>query len=252
MKYLITTIFLICCFFVKAQVIPVEQPQYKHPTKKTIVKKSITQGKTNNSISITNIPMVYVQGGSFNMGSNDNQDYAAKPVHHETVSTFYIGKYEVTQAQWKTIMGNNPSNFQNCNDCPVENVSWYDVEDFIVKLNQKTGKTYRLPTEAEWEFAAKGGKNSRGDAYSGDEVLYRVAWFADNSNKQTHRVGQKKANELGIYDMSGNVWEWCQDWFGADYYSNSPSENPQGLATGSFRVIRGASWNLTAQYCCVA
>lgn len=198
------------------------------------------------------IPLAYVQGGSFDMGSNDAQDYKAQPVHRVTLGSFYMGRYEVTQAQWKAIMGNNPSNFQNCDDCPVEMASWDDVQGFIEKLNQKTGKHYRLPTEAEWEYAARGGSKSNGYTYSGFNDISSVAWYSDNGGSKTHPKGQKQANELGIYDMSGNVWEWCQDWFGADYYSNSPAENPQGPSSGSDRVLRGGSWRYPAQICRVA
>jgi formylglycine-generating enzyme required for sulfatase activity len=149
-------------------------------------------------------------------------------------------------------MGNNPSSFQNCDDCPVEDVSWNKAQAFIEKLNQKTGKHYRLPTEAEWEYAARGGSKSNGYTYSGSNDISSVAWYTDNGGSKTHPVGQKQANELGIYDMSGNIWEWCQDWFGADYYSSSPTENPQGPSWGSLRVYRGGSWSSTAQYCRVA
>jgi len=195
--------------------------------------------------------MVYIQGGSFDMGSNDGNDIE-KPVHRVTVSSFYMGKYQVTQGQWRSLMGNNPSYFQNCDDCPVENISWYHVQDFIDMLNKKTGKTYRLPKEAEWEYASRGGNSSRGYTYSGSNELHHIAWFDDNSRNKTHPVGQKQANELGLYDMSGNVWEWCQDWYGSDYYANSPTENPPGPATGSFRVSRGGGFDNPAQFCRVA
>jgi len=201
-------LFLILIFiadygYTTAQVIPVITPApVKKPTTKAPAKKKqvpAAQTTTQTAVEtpapkpdILGIPMVFVKGGSFDMGSNKGED-REKPVHRVTVSSFNIGKTEVTQAQWRAIMGNNPSNFQNCDDCPVENVSWYDAQDFIDKLNQKTGKTYRLPTEAEWEFAAKGGNSSRGYAYSGDDELYRVAWFKDISNNQTHPAGQKKS-----------------------------------------------------------
>ncbi|MDR0559525.1 MAG: formylglycine-generating enzyme family protein, partial [Prevotellaceae bacterium] len=148
---------------------------------------------------------------------------------------FYIGKYEVTQAQWQAIMGSNPSGFAGCSDCPVENISWDDVKNFIGKLNSKTGRNYRLPTEKEWEYAAQGGANPKNIyEYAGGNSCGKVAWHSNNSNKRTHPVGSKKPNPLGIYDMSGNVLEWCENHFD----DNSP-----------FRVIRGGSWNNDAEDC---
>ena len=211
--------------------------------------------------------MVFVKGGCFNMGSNDG-DSDEKPEHQVCVDDFYIGKYEVTQKQWKEIMGNNPSRFK-CDNCPVEQVSWSDVQNFIKKLNAKTGQTYRLPTEAEWEYAAGGGNQSKGYTYSGGNTIGSVALYWVNSgdkmlsgnwkwekieknNGKTHNVGAKKANELGIYDVSGNVWEWCADWYGSDYYGKSPKNNPAGPTTGSARVIRGGSWGSSARGCRVA
>ena len=160
-----------------------------------------------------------------------------KPAHKVTLSDYQIGKHEVTQAQWQAVMGNNPSHFSGCNNCPVESVSWNEVQDFIEKLNAKTGKQYRLPTEAEWEYAARGGNKSRGYEYAGGNEIASVAWYDENSNSKTHPVGQKNANELGIYDMSGNVWEWCSDWYG-DYSSGSQT-NPKGPNSGTYRVLRG-------------
>jgi formylglycine-generating enzyme required for sulfatase activity len=193
---------------------------------------------------ITDIEMVFVQGGTFTMGctaeqGSDCYDWE-KPAHKVTLSDFYIGKYEVTQAQWEAIMGSNPSEFIGCENCPVETVSWDDVQDFIQKLNAKTGLNYRLPTEAEWEYAARGGAQSRGYKYSGSNSVDEVAWFSDNSGDKTHPVGTKKANELGIYDMSGNVFEWCGDYIGA--YSSEAQTNPKGPSSGSERVLRGGCW----------
>ena len=197
--------------------------------------------------------MVFVEGGTFQMGATSEQGADAysdeKPVHSVTVSDFYIGKYEVTQAQWKAVMGNKPSLFQGDN-LPVENVSWDDIQEFIKKLNQLTGKTYRLPTEAEWEYAARGGKKSKGYKYAGSNTLEVVAWYDGNSNYKTHPVGQKQPNELGLYDMSGNVEEWCQDWYGN--YNSSSQTNPTGPASGSCRVIRGSSWGHPALFCRVS
>jgi formylglycine-generating enzyme len=184
--------------------------------------------------------MVWVKGGTFQMGDG-NGESNEKPVHSVSLNDFYMGKTEVTQAQWQAIMGSNPSSFKNCDQCPVERISWDDAQEFIKKLNTKTGKTYGLPTEAEWEYAARGG-GKQTYTYAGSYTVDEVAWYDSNAGSKTHPVGQKKANELGLYDMSGNVWEWCQDWHAADYYAKSPSSNPTGPATGSGRVIRGGSW----------
>ena len=152
----------------------------------------------------------------------------------------------MTQALWQAVMGNNPSYSKNYN-LPVECVSWDDCQEFISKLNHITGKTFRLPTEAEWEYAARGGNKSRGYQYSGSNNLSDVAWYDDNSSNTTHAVGTKQPNELGIYDMSGNVWEWCQDRLGA--YSSSSQVNPTGANSGSYRVSRGGSWCEFARLC---
>ncbi|HNW67811.1 MAG TPA: formylglycine-generating enzyme family protein [Bacteroidales bacterium] len=197
--------------------------------------------------------MVYVKGGTFTMGCTGEQggdcDDNEKPAHSVTVSSYYIGKYEVTQAQWEEIMGSNPSYYKGDN-LPVESVSWYDIQEFIEKLNAKTGKNYRLPTEAEREFAARGGKQSKGYQYSGSNSLDSVAWYDDNSGGKTHPVGSKSPNELGIYDMSGNVWEWCSDWYSS--YSSSSQTNPKGPQSGSDRVLRGGGWSYNARYCRVS
>ena len=197
-----------------------------------------------------NIEMVKVEAGSFNMGAtpemeNPNED--EKPVHRVTLTNnYYIGKYEVTQALWKIVMGSNPSNSKGDN-LPVEKVSWNDCQKFISKLNKLTGKSFRLPTEAEWEYAARGGNKSCGYQYSGSNTIGDVAWYDGNSGSKTHAVGTKEPNELGIYDMTGNVWEWCQDWYGS--YSGSPQTNPTGAVSGSFRVLRGGCWGISAEYC---
>ncbi|MGD8782674.1 MAG: formylglycine-generating enzyme family protein [Ignavibacteria bacterium] len=194
---------------------------------------------------------IFMKGGTFEMGDN-NLNRFTKPVHRVTVEDFYISKTLVTQKQWRDVMDNNPSYFKNCDDCPVENVSWDDAQDFINKLNGKTGLKFRLPTEAEWEYAARGGNKSKGYKYSGSKNLDEVGWYNDNSERKTHAVAAKKPNELGIYDMSGNVWEWCLDtWH--DNYNGAPTDGSAWeKGKGSFRVLRGGSWINGAEHCRVA
>jgi formylglycine-generating enzyme required for sulfatase activity len=194
------------------------------------------------------IEMVSIQSGTFQMGSNDGES-DEKPIHSVTVSSFYMGKYEVTQKQWREVMGQDPPElyFKGCDQCPVENVSWNDIQEFIKKLNTKTGKNYRLPTEAEWEYAARGGQSYQ---YAGSDNIDNVAWYDGNSGSKTHPVGQKSPNGYGLYDMSGNVWEWCNDWYGD--YSSGAVTNPKGPSTVSRRVLRGGSWFTDASYCRVA
>ena len=198
-----------------------------------------------------NMKMVYVEGGTFQMGSNAGES-DEKPVHSVTLDSYYIAECEVTQAQWQKIMGNNPSNFTGDTNRPVECVSWEDATSFCAKLSELTGKRYTLPTEAQWEYAARGGNKSQGYKYSGSNTISDVAWYEDNSSRTTHAVKQKSANELGLYDMSGNVREWCNDWYNASYYSSSPQTNPTGPSSGSYRVIRGGSWYNAASICRVA
>ena len=195
--------------------------------------------------------MMPVEAGTFQMGATPEMsepwDYE-KPVHQVTLTrNYYIGETQVTQALWQAVMGNNPSLFQGNDQWPVENVSWDDCQTFIQKLNNLTGKKFRLPTEAEWEFAARGGNKSQHYQYSGSNNLDEVAWYYSNSEHKPHPVAQKKLNELGLYDMSGNVWEWCQDWY-ADY-SDNPQIDPEGPQSGSDRVDRGGSWDGGAGYC---
>ena len=182
--------------------------------------------------------MIKVEGGTFQMGSENGED-SEKPVHSVTLSDYYIGETEVTQKLWQAVMGSNPSCFEGVY-LPVEKVSWYDCQEFIDKLNQKTGRRFALPTEAQWEFAARGGNKSQGYEYSGSNNIDDVAWYLDNCSDKTHPVGTKMANELGLYDMTGNVWEWCSDWYG--HYSSSSQTDPTGPSTGSYRVLRGGSW----------
>ena len=219
------------------------------------VLSSSSSSPSGNTITIPvkngiNIEMVKVEAGSFNMGATPEMENPydwEKPVHRVTLTNnYYIGKYEVTQALWKTVMGNKSSRFKGDN-LPVEKVSWNDCQKFISKLNKLTGKSFRLPSEAEWEYAARGGNKSRGYQYSGSNTIGDVAWYEGNSSFMTHAVGTKQPNELGIYDMTGNVWEWCQDWY--DIYSSSPQTNPTGAVSGSYRVDRGGSWNCLARSC---
>jgi formylglycine-generating enzyme required for sulfatase activity len=214
---------------------------------------SVQGDLTGQACSSDAIEMVAVEGGTFTMGCTAEQGSdcydSEKPAHSVTVSSFCIGKYEVTQAQWVSVMGSNPSYFKG-DDLPVEQVSWEDVQAFIVKLNEQTGGSYRLPTEAEWEYAARGGASSAGYKYSGSNDVGAVAWYSGNSGSTTHAVGGKQENELGIYDMIGNVYEWCSDWYGA--YSSSAQENPIGASSGSYRVFRGGYWYYAARDCRVA
>ena len=224
-------------------------------TANTTVSANTTSSLSGNTITIPvkngiSIEMVRVEAGTFTMGATremkDPYD-DEKPTHKVTLTNdYYIGKYEVTQALWQAVMGNNPSNF-NGDNLPVEKVSWDDCQEFISKLNKMTGKKFRLPTEAEWEYAARGGKKSRGYQYSGSNNLSDVAWYTSNSGYKTHTVGSKQANELGIYDMTGNVLEWCQDWYGK--YSSFSQTNPTGATSGSNRVFRGGGWHGSAWNC---
>jgi len=207
-----------------------------------------------------NIDMTLIKGGAFKMGNTFEESFEDElPVHEVTLSDFYIGNYEVSQAEWKAVMATNPSQFKGDNK-PVENISWFDAIDFCNKLSVKEGLTpcytlgrnksvtfnqlangYRLPTESEWEFAARGGLKSKNDVYAGSNNLDEVAWFKDNSGGTSHDTGLKRANELGLYDMSGNVWEWCWDWY-SSAYSSEKALNPTGVATGMERCRRGGSW----------
>ena len=194
--------------------------------------------------------MVNVEGGVFKMGS-EYGERDESPVHEVKLSSFSIGQTEVTQELWEAVMGSNPSKWKGLK-LPVENVSWNDCQTFITKLNALTGKQFRLPTEAEWEYAARGGSQSKGYTYSGSNSFDDVAWYSSNSGSKTHEVATKSPNELGIYDMSGNVCEWCQDWFGRSYYASSVINNPTGPSSGYSRVRRGGSWISTAADCCCA
>ncbi|MEX0315238.1 MAG: formylglycine-generating enzyme family protein [Allomuricauda sp.] len=234
-----------------------------------------TEGKSKeqikNSEHLLETEMVKVKSGTFLMGcpsDKENCHEGERPAHRVNVDNFYIGKYEVTQKLWRDVMGNDPQDleYKNCDSCPVENVSWEEIQEFIDKLNRKTNKSFRLPTEAEWEYAARGGKKSRNYRFAGGNQLDEVAWFWKNSgdkplngswdwdtivgNKgRTHAVGLKKPNELGLHDMAGNVGEWCQDWYDEAYYKKSPKVNPSGPKEGKYRVNRGGGWLSDGRYC---
>ncbi|HAI77340.1 MAG TPA: hypothetical protein DCM08_13985 [Microscillaceae bacterium] len=199
--------------------------------------------------------MLKIKGGSFSMGENltdlekiELDNFFSGPIHTATLSDFYLCRFEVTQAVWEALMGENPSKFQDCPDCPVENISWEDCKLFLQRLNQLSGKNYSLPTEAQWEYAALGGaKTTRITTYAGSDLLHEVGWYEENSENRTHPVGEKAPNALGLYDMTGNVWEWCEDWFLETFYAlpeateldpvndDMPSEYPH-------KVLRGGSW----------
>ena len=213
----------------------------------------VTETFTVNGVTFT---MVAVEGGTFTMGSSHTEAYdREKPTHEVTLSGYRIGQTEVTQALWLAVMGSNPSYFNGGDygtnlQRPVEKVSWNDCQTFITKLNQLTGKTFRLPTEAEWEYAARGGKQSQGYIFAGSNTIGDVAWCTSNSSSKTHPVATKAPNELGLYDMTGNVREWCQDWYGS--YSSEAQTNPVGPSTGSSRVYRGGSHHDDALNCRVS
>lgn len=215
--------------------------------------KLTTKSFTVNGVTFCMIP---VEHGTFEMGSDSSEANSnEQPVHSVTISNdYYIGETEVTQALWYAVMGQKPtsdgskwSSTYGLGDAyPAYYISWNGCQDFITKLNQLTGQTFRMPTEAEWEYAAKGGNKSQGYIYSGSNTIDDVAWYTSNSGSKTHPVATKAPNELGIYDMSGNVWEWCQDWYGG--YSSNAQTNPTGPSSGSGRVYRGGSWFYDARY----
>ncbi len=200
--------------------------------------------------------MILVKGGQFYMGCTGEQisdcSDSEKPYHKVEVSSFSLSKYEVTQELYSEVMGNNPSSEKNCSHCPVEQVSWQDAQSFITKLNALTGKRYRLPTESEWEYAARGGDKSLEFKFPGSNNIDEIAWYDSNSNNTTHPVGQKRANENGLYDMAGNVWELCSDWYDANYYAGMPYIDPKGPTDGTMRVIRGGAWSYEVMDCRVS
>ena len=206
------------------------------------------------TFTVNGIPftMVYVEGGTFTMGATNEQaglyDSDEQPAHKVTLSSFFICSTEVTQELWLEIMGSNPS-YRVGSNLPVEQVSWNDCQTFITMLNELTGMNFRLPTEAEWEYAARGGNKSLGYKYAGSNNINDIAWYSTNTNGITKPVATKLPNELGLYDMSGNVYEWCYDWYGS--YSTAQT-NPTGPATGTKRVSRGGCCGFASTYCRVS
>jgi formylglycine-generating enzyme required for sulfatase activity len=198
----------------------------------------------NDSVSLE---MIFVEGGNFIMGNNDGKK-DARPAHEVTLNDFLIGKFELTQQQWTAIMGYNPSRIA-CVKCPVNDMSWEQLQEFLRKLSEKTGRRFRLPTEAEWEYAAQGGKKTEGFLYSGSNDLAEVGWLKFNGADQQHEVGQLKPNELGLYDMNGNAWELCEDWYDPKFYMRSEAKNPVNTKPAKYRVSRGASWMSPSEYC---
>lgn len=198
--------------------------------------KKIQKAGSNEEIKVGNVEfkMIHVEGGTFTMGEGSD-------AHQVTLSSYYIGETPVTQEQWKSVMGSNPSYF-NGDKRPVETVSWINCQDFLKKLNAKTGKKFRLLTEAEWEFAARGGNKSKHTPYRGSNNLDEVAWYSGNSRSETHPVKQKKPNELGIYDMSGNVWEWCQDWFTITRKAHRLIQQVLRVAPTACAVVAAGAW----------
>ena len=274
MKQLLLIITLILCgMMVEAQTHNVSNNQTRKQTATTQKKQSTNSSKPRKSSAATYTPevktyyangvafqMVEVRGGTFTMGATSEQGSDAKsdekPAHKVTLSDYYIGKTEVTQALWEAVMGKTVSQIASeygwvtCgvgDNYPMYYISWHDCKEFISKLNVLTGKTFRMPTEAEWEYAARGGSKSRGYKYSGSNRPGDVAWYGGYWGGKTHEVGTKSPNELGLYDMSGNIEEWCSDWYGD--YSSAEQSNPKGPDSGSHRVGRGGGWFTVARYC---
>ena len=219
---------------------------------------------TADSLVVVDLPggarleMVHVAGGTFTMGNNERRGLkvnyeASQPEHRVTVGDYFIGRYEVTQSQWTAVMGDNPSRFRSADgsadSLPVEQVSWMAAQQFCTLLSQMTGRRFRLPTEAEWEYAARGGAFSHNTPFAGAPAAASVGWYCVNSDGHTHPVGRMKANELGLYDMCGNVLEWCSDWMAP--YSAAEADNPQGPSDGESRVLRGGHFNSTSPGCTV-
>lgn len=230
--------------------VPAEPPAPEPPTYSEDFGKQIVF-----TVKGVKFTMMLVEGGTFAMGATSEQIVIDTPedefpVHNVTLSNYYIGETEVTQELWNTVMGENPSNFKGDLQRPVEMISWDNCQTFIAKLNELTGKSFRLPTEAQWEYAARGGKQTKKYLYSGGDDLDAVAWHYYNASETTHPVKTKRPNELHLYDMSGNVWEWCADWYGS--YSADGQTNPTGPAKGAKRVVRGGAWSYMSNYAPVA
>lgn len=203
------------------------------------------------------LQLLPVQGGDFKMGCvEENRGFCDPdelPIHAVKIGDFRLSKFEIMQGQWLVVMGDNPTSHPNCGlDCPIENINVLDIEIFLFRLNIREGKNYRLPTEAEWEYAARGGQQAKETRFAGSDSIDLVAWYSGNSPASTHPVGQKAPNELGMFDMTGNVWEWCLDWYAPEYYQNSPAKNPIGASSGTKNVLRGGAWNAGSDFCRVS
>lgn len=228
------------------------------PKKKKTCVSETAQGDLNVTVNGVPFVMKLVKGGTFQMGSEDSDAFGdEKPVHGVTLSSFYIGETEVTQSFWKAVMCAEQASsswtdeFGRGDNYPAYRVSWNDCQDFIHKLNDLTGYNFRLPTEAEWEFAARGGNSGIGYKYAGGNSIGDLAWYQDNSGRKTHEVKTKSPNELGLYDMNGNVWEWCGDYWKSNY-DNGSQTNPKGPSSGTDRVLRGGSWDNIPRLCRVS
>ncbi|MEK7435090.1 MAG: SUMF1/EgtB/PvdO family nonheme iron enzyme [Cyanobacteriota bacterium] len=276
-KSILKSIYLLIPFLVINFSCTSETKDVKTSNSKAPIENKVAIESKPKIVDDSSLKMIKIEGGSFDMGNNTGEN-DEKPVHKITLNSFYIAKYETTQKEYQSIMGNNPSNFKKDNDVsnnfPVEKVSWFDAikycneksrqeslpqayNDVTGDLLDKDGKIttdltkvigYRLPTEAEWEFSAKGGTKSQAYIYSGSNTVDEVGWLLTNSEKKTHEVGMKKSNELGIYDMSGNVWEWCNDWYDENFYKTSTEKNPINLKASDTRVSRGGSLVYDANY----
>ncbi len=233
----------------KLTIIKAMSSRIKHIVVTLAVFTLITPLIANAQNNLPEIEMIFVQGGTFQMGSDENDESAMhieKPKHKVSVSDFHIGKYEVSQRLWEEVMGTNPSKIKDDN-LPVSNVSWNDVQEFIKRLNKISNKEYRLPTEAEWEYAARGGNQSQGFIFIGSNHPDSVAWHFDNSDKLPHAVGTKQPNELDIYDMGGNVQEWVNDWY--DAYPKGAQNNPKGAKSSDIgKVLRGGHYSILATH----